>query len=101
MNLQCRGLCLTTMSLNDFGRFNPFRVGGLIGWDGSRVVSLERNNPGLDDGTPLAFMECASRFAIHRPAPLQNAAPITHPPTRHLPSYAPLFRRASSQSQRD
>jgi len=28
------------------------------------VVSLERNNPGLDDGTPLAFTACASRRAI-------------------------------------
>ena len=45
-------------------RFNPFRVGGLVGWDGPRVVSLGRNNPGLDDGTPLAFTACASRRAI-------------------------------------
>ena len=39
-----------------WGQLNPFRVGGLVGWDGPRVVSLERNNPGLDDGTPWAFM---------------------------------------------
>ena len=44
-------------------RFNPFRVGYLVGWDGPRVVSLERNNPGLDDGTPLAFTAGASRRA--------------------------------------
>jgi len=35
----------------------------LVGWDGPRVVSLKRNNPGLDDGTPLAFTACASRRA--------------------------------------